>query len=278
MEIKEYENKKLFNEDYYHYENLKIARDFSKALIKEVPNLIKSIVIFGSTAIEKNTPESDVDILIIVDNISYIITEEVKNAYYTIVEDLVNKISTRLHITTINLTDFWDQNRNGDPIIINILRTGYALYDENLFIVAQALLKMGKIRPTFEAALNYRNRSLMLFENNRQYLEEALKDLYYAVTDISHSILILEKELPPSPRNIGEIFEKHFKKSKKKDFHRISEDIKEFYKLYKDIEHKKIKNINIETYTKYYKKAENIINTLNKYFNKKVKNIDIFNI
>jgi len=273
MEFPEIEKKKK-NEENYDYENLRIARDFSKMLIKEISSLVKSIVIFGSQASKNSNKNSDIDLLVIIDNTSVIITDELKEAYYAIVNEIIEEVSNRLHITTMNLTDFWDLNRKGDPVIINILRTGYPLYDESLFEPAQILLELGKIRPTRETIFNYQYRAENLIDNNYKYLENGLKDLFYGVIDLAHCCLILNKILPESPKKIGERFKKAFKETK---LEKYSKDLDEFYKLFKDIEYRNIK-IDNKIYSKYYKKAEKIKKDLNKYINKEIKKKDIFEL
>lgn len=274
MEFDEQEREN-FNSTRYHFESLNVARSFSKGIIKEIPNLVKSIVIFGSVSLNQEREKSDVDILIILDNISVIVSEELKQAYYLVVNSLVDKISHRLHITTMNLTDFWDLVRKGDPVVINILRTGYPLYDESLFEPVQFLLKIGKIKPTLESLNNYQYKANDLIENNKIYIENALSDLYYAIMDLTHSVLILHKEIPSSPDNIKTRFEKVFKGTK---LEKYSQDLEEFYNLYKNLEYKKIEKIDGKLYDKYFKKAQKIQKDFNLYISEELKNKTNFDL
>ena len=83
---------------------------------KEFGDFLKAIVLFGSTA--KRTPgrHGDVDILVVVDDVTITPTQELVEAYRIIVEKLVTDVSTRLHVTTVKLSTFWEYIRAGDPI------------------------------------------------------------------------------------------------------------------------------------------------------------------
>src|SRR3989338_6022936 len=113
--------------------------------------LIRGVIIFGSAARKKTTEKSDIDVLVIIDDLTISLSPEVVEAYRVIVNKTIVRVSTRLHITTLRFTSFWEYMRNGDPIGINILREGVAMIDSGFFEPLQVLLKKGKIRPTSES-------------------------------------------------------------------------------------------------------------------------------
>ena len=117
------------NLEKYEKRDVDIAYKFANEIYKEMGGLIRAVVIFGSDARKKTTAKSDIDILVILDDLTISLSPEVVEAYRVIVNKAIVKISTRLHITTLRFTSFWDYIRNGDPIGINILRDGVALID-----------------------------------------------------------------------------------------------------------------------------------------------------
>ena len=119
-------------EQNYHIENLRIARGFSKDLILEMKELVRSIVIFGSNTHDTLKKDSDIDIMIILDNISVFVSDELREAYKIITNSLCNRYSSKIHLMTVNLSDFWDMARKGDPVFINILRFGMPIFDRDL--------------------------------------------------------------------------------------------------------------------------------------------------
>ena len=112
----------------YKKQDFDIAYEFSKKIYEEMKDLIKATVLFGSSA-RKTTSQGDIDVLVIIDDLTVRLTPELTEAYTLITEKLITEISPMLHITTLKLTAFWEYVRAGDPIIINMLREGIALLD-----------------------------------------------------------------------------------------------------------------------------------------------------
>lgn len=269
----EQKKKVMSNEQQYHFENLRIVREFSKHLIKEMNSLIKSIVLFGSNTHDTLNKESDIDLLIVLDNVSVYVTPELREAYRIIVNNLSSNVSNKLHVMSVNFSDVWDMARKGDPVFINVLRYGVPIYDTNLIEPMQYLLETGKIKPSREAVHNYVARSTTLLEETHKHLADAILDLYYAVVDIVHSSLMVEGIMPPSPKEMPKIFKKTFAKSPLVKF---SNQIEEFYKVAKEIEHKNMVKINGNYYDELAKKANLINSELLKHIEMKLSEKDVF--
>jgi predicted nucleotidyltransferase len=256
------------NEKNYHIENLKLTREFSKKLILEMKELVRSIVLFGSNTNDTLTKDSDIDLMIVLDNISIYVSDELREAYHIIINNLSENLAkNKFHILTVNLSDLWDMARKGDPLLINILRFGVPIFDRDLIKPLQYLLEMGKIRPTIESIYSYRARSNQLIENLNIHLRNMFFDLYYSVVDIVHSALMVDNILPPSPREMPELFEKNFKNNKQ--LLKYSELIKEIYNKYKELDHNKT-TINEKEIEKYKKKVIEMNKKLNKYIEDKI--------
>ena len=272
MDFKQ-KNKINDNQQNYHLENLKIARDFSKDLILELKELVRSIVLFGSNTNDTLNKNSDIDIMIVLDNVSVYVSKELQEAYKIIVQKLSNKYSNKLHIMTVNLSDLWDMARKGDPILINILRYGLPLFDRDLVEPLQYLLEIGKIKPTIEAANNYISRSQVLMEDTKKHLQNSILDMYYSIIDIVHVCLMVNKITPPSPKEMPKIFKEKFKKTNLEKYFKI---IDEFYKIAKKIEHNMADKIDGKKYDELHEKATNLIKDLTAYSKNKIKEIDSF--
>src|SRR3989338_3971581 len=87
----------------YREEDLRIAYKFAGDIKKELGNFVKAIVIFGSTA-RKKAVTGDIDILVVVDDISISLAQELVEAYRVIVQKLIVRISTKLHIISLRFT------------------------------------------------------------------------------------------------------------------------------------------------------------------------------
>lgn len=263
------------NEENYHIENLRLVREFSKELILEMKSLVKSIVLFGSNNKNTMTKNSDIDIMIVLDNISVFVSDELREAYNIIVNKLVSNNSSKFHIMTVNLSDLWDMARKGDPVFVNILRHGVCIFDTNLIEAMQYLLEIGKIRPSFETVNNYMARSEVLLDETKKHLQDAILDLYYSVVDMVHATLMIKKQMPPSPKDMPRIFKDVFKKEKIVSFSKV---IDEFYKIAKDIEHGKVQNIDGKYYDELKKKAFDLVKTFKNYNQEELRKMNTFDL
>ena len=242
------------NSENYPKEEYDLARTFAKELVHEFGNFIKVVAVFGSTVKKTREENSDIDVLVVVDDIILKMDEEIVNGYRLITNKLAHKISPKLHITTLKLTSFWEYGRAGDPVVVNILKDGSAIIDQGFFQPMQALLKQGRIKPTQEAVWNYLDRVPKTLHNAEWHVMQAITDLYWAVIDLAHAVLMNMGEVPPSPEFVAEIFEKKLVKTNLLP-KKYANTIREFYKIQKMIVHREVKNIKGSEYDYYRKEA-----------------------
>lgn len=257
------QKKENSNTQRYEKVELDLAYKFAKEAYKEFQPILKGIVLFGSNARHQAKPDSDIDILIVVDDVTMELSKELMETYKIISEKIIQRISARIHVTTIRYSTFFEYARNGDPIVVNILRDGVALVDTGFFDPLQALLIQGRIRPTAESIWTYFNRAPQTLHNSRWHLMRACEDLYWSVTDAAHAVLMKEGCVPPSPEGIPELLVTHLvsKKVMKKEQAHI---VKEFYDLYKAITKRTIKDVSGTMYEKYFEKAKEFVTACEK--------------
>ena len=224
----------------YPTEDYDIARKFASKVYKEFGTFIRAIVIFGGQS--ERVGKGDIDILIIVDNVSFYLTPEVIETYRIVVERIAFETSKKLHITTLRFTSFWEYLRVGDPLGVNILRTGIALIDTGFFYPMQLMLYEGRIRPSTESVNAYYSRSASVMYNAKVKILQAAMDLYWGVIDSAHAALMKQGEIPPAPKEIHEHVERKLVKaglvSKK-----CPAIMREFYLLSKKILHREIQEM-----------------------------------
>lgn len=259
------------NFKFYEKTSIDIARSFTSVIYKEIGDLIKIVVLFGSSARQNSSiPNNDIDILIVVDDTTIEWTEEVVEAYRLIIEKAITTTAPdKLHITTLKLTSFWEYLRNGDPIAINILRDGVSLIDHNIFDAIQTLLYEGRIRPSLESIYTYYGRAPKTLSNSRWHLLEAIKDLYWAVIDSSHAALMTKKEIPPSPEFVNNMINDVLI-SKGLIDKKYSNVPKIFYELVKKIERREISFISGKEFDDYYKKAQDYVIAIDQFISKEL--------
>ncbi len=252
------------NLEKYPKQDIDVAYRFANEIYKELGTLIRAVILFGSSARKTTTARSDIDILVILDDLTISLTKEVTEAYRVIVQKSIVKTSTMLHVTTLRFTSFWEYIRNGDPIGINMLRDGVALIDSGFFDPLQALLKRGKIRPTSESIWAYYVKSPNTLHNSKWHILQATIDLYWAVIDAAHAALMKLGEIPPTPEHVADIMEQKMVRKKLLERKYVS-IMRNFYKLMKMITHREIKEITGAEYDKNYKIAESFVKRMRKF-------------
>ena len=182
-----------------------IAMDFAVKTYEKFNKIIKSVVLFGSITKQTSTAGSDIDIVIIIDDVAINWDQELIIWYRTELDKILraSPYKKSLHINTIKLSTWWDDLIKGDPVVINILRYGEAMVDfGGFFEPLKFLLIKGKIKSTPESIYNCLQRAPKHL--NRSKLAElgSIEGLYWAMVDSAHAALMAANVLPPSPEHI----------------------------------------------------------------------------
>lgn len=252
----------------YEKNEIDIAYEFAREIFKEFGSFIRAIVLFGSKTNNPKNHEGDIDILLVVDDVTYQMSSEVVEAYRVIVENKILKVSKRIHVTTLKFTSFWDYIRLGDPIGLNILRDGVALIDTGFFTPIQMLLFRGEVRPSKEAVMSYISRAPQALKSSRGHLLQATLDLYWSVIDACQAGIMKAGEMPPNPSRAAEVLEKTLVRQKLIS-KKAPKTMKMFYEIGKQIIHKKKTEVKGKEFEEYYKEAQEFVDELKKFVNKK---------
>ncbi|MCF7866089.1 nucleotidyltransferase domain-containing protein [Candidatus Woesearchaeota archaeon] len=245
---------------------LDIAYRFAKNAHVELKDLLKAVVLFGSAA-RKKEDSHDIDILLIIDDVTLRLTKEMVQAYRIIIDNIIRKTSPKIHVTSMKFTSFWEYIRNGDPIAMNILRDGYALIDTGFFDPMQLLLHQGRIKPSSEALWSYFNRAPRSIKAARSRQAQGCIDLYWAVIDSAHAALMSINEIPPSPEHVADLIDEKLVSKKLIDAKYVK-TARKFFTLSKDIIHGKKQEVSGEEFEKYFKEANDFVNAMQKFIKK----------
>ena len=246
------------NLEKYYKHDIDTAYRFANELYRELGSMLRAVVIFGSTARQTKQPTGDLDILVILDDLLMNMSPEVVEAYRVIVQKIIVKVSTKIHVTTLRFTSFWEYVKNGDPVAVNILRDGVAIIDSGFFDPLQALLKRGKIRPTQESVWSYYARAPNTLHNSKWHILQATMDLYWAVIDSAHSALMKVGEIPPTPEHVADLMEHRLVRKKLLE-EKYVKVMKNFYRLMKMITHREINYISGAEFDHYFKVADDFV-------------------
>ncbi len=257
-------------------QDTKLVYEFAKKVKQELGDFVKAIILFGSYArriqsqtLTKQSDKTsekinDIDILIIIDDINFAITKEVAEAYRLLVEKIIAQVSQKLHVTTFRFTSFWEYVRVSDPVAVNILRDGIPIFDIGFFEPLQMLLYQGRIRPSVEAIYAYYNRAPRSLQRSKDYLLMAVIELYWAVMDSAHAVLMKFGEVPPSPEHVASIMKQRLVKESL-----ISKQdvliVENFYKLMKQITTKQKTFITGKEFDKLLSQAQSFVDKMKKF-------------
>ncbi len=257
---------------HYPKEEFDIARDFASRIYKEFGTFIKSLVLFGSaTKAEKLAKEADIDVLIIIDDVSVNLSRDLVQTYRIIIEKILAdmKDGDRLHIQSMRLSSFWEYVKAGDPVAINVLRYGMALIDTGIFDPLQSLLDNGRIRPTRESIYTYFTMAPASITRSKEHLLSAMVELYWASVDAAHAALMCLGEIPPSPEHVADMLEK--KMVKKGLLNRkYAKIMRENYNVFKQIIHRQVRDIEGREYDQFREKTIDFVNEMRKFIEKKI--------
>ena len=247
-----------------------IAMDFAMKAQRKFSNLIKASVLFGSQARNTQTSDSDIDIILVVDDATIKWDMELV-AWYR--EELAKIISSsnynrELHINTVKLTTWWQDLLYGDPVVINILRYGEALIDiGGFFNPLKSMLLDGKVRSTPEAVYAALQRAPMHLARSHAAMLGAIEGIYWTMADSAQAALITAGKMPPSPEHIPQYIKETFVDT---DLLKVSHVnfFSDMYNLHKSISHGKTHDIKGNEIDKWQTLAENFMMEMTSIINK----------
>jgi len=194
-----------------------IASDFATKAYAKFGKIIKSVILFGSTAKGVAEEKSDIDVIIIIDDCTIQWDEELIAWYREELGKLIkeNPYKKALHINSIRLSTWWDEMLRGEPVAINVIRFGEALIDfGGFFNPLKVLLARGKIKNTPETIYIALGRAPSHMIRSKAAMLSAIEGLYWAFVDAAHAALMAAKQVPPSPEHIADMLREQFVKKK----------------------------------------------------------------
>lgn len=238
--------------------NYRIAYDFAGKVENRFRGLITSVILFGSVAKKMILEDSDVDLVIVIDDTS-VTTDNAFILWYR--KELAKLVSEqdykrKLHINTVTLTTFWEHLLKGEPTVVNVVRYGIAIIDPGFFFdPIKRLLANGRIRPSIEAVYNAISRTAShIFRADQKELA-ALSDIYWAFVDSAHAALMAYQVTPPSPEHVPKLLTHVFVKNRKLH-HKYVNWYREIFELEKKVVHGHIVRLNRGELDQHRKRSE----------------------
>ncbi len=174
-------------------ERMELAKKFTELTLRKYGHIIKSVVVFGSTARGDFKDDSDIDIFVIYDDIYLKKSNIPLETFDSDLKSIGKSVSELIMVSSPwSIIEFIRAVQNGSPMAINIMRDGWALYDSSIFINMKNQLQLGNIYWTFELIKSM----VSVSDNNFKSVEErkikiVAEDLYYGLVNLAFAILVL---------------------------------------------------------------------------------------
>lgn len=225
---------------------IKIAEVHKSMVLKKFEKYIVAYVLAGSLVQGKATPESDIDVFLVIDDtdVKKMTRTELKDKLRAIIIGMgmeageMTGIRNKINIQVYILTDFWDSMREANPVIFTFLRDGVPFYDRGIFMPWKQLLKMGKIKPSPEAIDMYMSSGEQMLERVKEKLRGmGTEDFFWSIFTPSQAALMLYGLPPPTPKETPETMREIFVKKEKLLEEKDIKVLERVLQIRKDSEH-----------------------------------------
>lgn len=233
---------------------------FTSEARKHYGDLIKCVLIFGSIVRGDAKKTSDADVWVVLDDTATKSSEDLNKVIdhlYLISHELKD-----IHIQVTPLTEFWSWVKMGSPELVNFLRYGLSIYDTGFIKPVQRMLAMGMIPPS-EETIGLKSRAAEArLKKIRIDIKSMIFELRYCASDIIQAVIMYYYKAQPDLKAIPGFLEK-FVNEKKLEKEYIDK-FKELDQMWRDIEHKRIKEVTTEHLEKGLVLAKEIIDRIKK--------------
>jgi len=212
---------------------------FTNIARRQYGDAVKSVLIFGSAARNKMKKTSDVDIWIVLDDTATKSTSDFNRI--TLNLQLVAKEMKDLHIQTTKLTEFWKWMKMGSPELVNFLRYSLPVYDTGFIKPVKRMLEMGLLPPSEETIKLKAHAAKTRMKKIEIDIKSLVFELRYAALDACQAVAMHHYKEQPDARGVPAMLKKLAKDGKLEA--KYVKKFSELNKLWKDIDHKKIENI-----------------------------------
>lgn len=252
---------------------IRVSEVHKGMVIEKFEKYIVSYVAAGS--LFRGEKSNDIDVYIIVDDTDvkrmsrFELKERLRSMIITMSYDAADMamVKKSFHIQVYILTDFWESVKDANPVIFTFLRDGVPLFDRGVFMPWKILLNMGRIKPSRESIeLNMDMGEKLIDRAKKKLLGIAAEDVYYAVLNPSQAALMLYGLSPPTPKETIKLFQEVFVEKEKLIEIKYAKVLEDTVRLYKDVDHQKIKEITGKELDSYLADANLFIKRINKLF------------
>ena len=243
------------------------AVKFTDELLKKYGKVIKSVIIWGSILRKEQTfgPKSDIDCLILIDDTSFRVTEQFRNALNQEIHNLAQKVYKNISVQPVwTITEFWDQVRQQTPLTYSMLQEGWAIYDTGFFIPMKKLYALGRMPATSEAAIKKMDPAERRLERAKSAKAMIVfEDVFYAMLESAQSVLLFIGVEVGSVRLTPKVLREKLVYTKLLE-EKWAAELDNVIKFHKAVEHREIKIISGEEFDNWIERGEKFVKRMKK--------------
>ncbi len=254
---------------------IKISELHKTMVLKKFEKYIVSYVLAGSLTQGRATPESDIDVFVVIDDtdVKKMTRAELKDKLRAIIIGMgaeageITGIKNKINIQVYILTDFWDSVKEANPVIFTFLRDGVPFYDRGVFMPWKQLLRMGKIKPSMEAIDMYMSSGEQMLQRVKMKLRDiGMEDTFYAILTPSQAALMMYGVPPSTPKETPGLMRDIFVKKEKLLEEKYVDILDRNIKVRKELEHGSKKELSGKDAEELLRDAEKYLERIRKLF------------
>jgi len=199
------ETKTMFPTEVLRPEEAQAVEEFKEKVLAALPGQVRDIILFGSKARSDGHPESDIDLLVVLENP----TKEQTDTVGDIMFDILFDKGIELSAITFSQEEAMRQKELGTPLMRNVA-------EEGIIIVGEAIV-VGEGKPQ-EVAKNFLESAKRRLHSATVLIEageyrDSVSRAYYAFLDAADGALASKRITPKSHAGIISLFGLHFIKA-----------------------------------------------------------------
>ncbi|MFP4645657.1 MAG: nucleotidyltransferase domain-containing protein [Candidatus Woesearchaeota archaeon] len=255
---------------------IKISEIHKNMVLKKFEKYIVSYVLGGSLVQGRATPDSDIDVFVIIDDtdVKKMTRTELRDKLRSIIVGMgmeagqMTGIHNKINIQVYILTDFWENVKDANPVIFTFLRDGVPFYDRGTFMPWKQLLQMGRVKPSPEAIEMFRNSGSQFMDRiNMKIRDIVMEDLFWAILTPSQAALMLYGIPPTTPKETPQVMRDVLVKQEKLLEGEYVKTLEDVLDIRKKFEHGTIKTISGKEMDDFVKRSESYLKRLDTLFN-----------
>ncbi len=234
------------------------VNSFVSQVLNNYSNIV-SIFLIGSRVNKTKVDEgSDIDIVVVVDDLEYSWREEIEKE----IKESAKKIEPKLHCQVMPITKFWKYIEIGSPITYTMIRDSKILFDIGFISIIKKLQREGYIRPKREAVERQLAIAKQLIKITYHNVNQGLiKNLEGAIVSSAQSALIEMGIEPPTPKEVPDYIKRVLVDRNLLD-EKYYHICKRIIDKYKEIEHKKGKGVSPTELQELYNETNDFVSKM----------------